>query len=397
MKCCKGCRQSSMSCTRLRGRPSIAPEKLLRALLLQILYTVRSERLLMEQLQYNLLFRWFVGLNMDEPVWVATVFTKNRDRLLEGEIASLFFASVVAQARAADLLSDEHFSVDGTLIEAWAGQKSFQRKDRSEKPPPDDPGNPTVDFHGERRSNETHESTTDADARLARKSGGHEAKLAYCGNVLIENRNGLVVDAELLQANGTAERDAALLMAERIEGSKRVTVAADKGYDTKEFVREIRGMNVTPHVAQNDKRPGGSAIDRRTTRHAGYKVSQVRRKRVEEVFGWLKTVGMLRKTRHRGVLKSRMGVHLCGRRLQPRQNAESGLYASSFRISPGEKCVQTPKNRRLDHQSLAESRPNPSDNSYRGNRKRRSHRSALVFQNPARVFMRHEQHGSNMK
>jgi transposase len=285
------------------GRPSIAPEKLLRALLLQILYTVRSERLLMEQLQYNLLFRWFVGLNMDEPVWVATVFSKNRDRLLEGEIASLFFAGVLAQARAADLLSDEHFSVDGTLIEAWAGQKSFQRRDENQQQPPDDPGNPTVNFHGETRRNETHESTTDADARLARKSGGHEAKLAYCGNVLIENRNGLVVDAELLQANGTAERDAALLMAERIEGSQRVTVAADKGYDTKEFVREIRGMNITPHLARNDKRPGGSAIDKRTTRHAGYKVSQVRRKRVEEVFGWLKTVGMLRKTRHRGVLK----------------------------------------------------------------------------------------------
>jgi transposase len=285
------------------GRPSIAPEKLLRALLLQILYTVRSERLLMEQLQYNLLFRWFVGLNMDEPVWVATVFSKNRDRLLEGEIASLFFAGVWAQARSAELLSDEHFSVDGTLIEAWASQKSFQRKDRTEKGPPDDPGNPTVDFHGETRRNDTHQSTTDADARLARKSGGHESKLGYCGNVLIENRNGLVVDAELLQANGTAERDAALLMAERIEGSQRVTVAADKGYDTKDFVREMRGMNVTPHVAQNDKRPGGSAIDRRTTRQPGYKVSQVRRKRIEEVFGWLKTVGMLRKTRHRGVQK----------------------------------------------------------------------------------------------
>ena len=285
------------------GRPSIAPEKLLRALLLQILYTVRSERLLMEQLQYNLLFRWFVGLNMEEPVWVATVFTKNRERLLEGEIAGLFFAGVLAQARAADLLSDEHFSVDGTLIEAWASQKSFQRKEQSEKPPVDDPGNPTVDFHGERRSNDTHESTTDADARLARKSGGHEAKLAYCGNVLLENRNGLVVDTELLQANGTAERDAALLMAERIAGRQRVTVAADKGYDTQEFVREIRGMNVTPHVAQNDKRRGGSAIDGRTTRHAGYKVSQVKRKRIEEVFGWLKTVGMLRKTRHRGVHK----------------------------------------------------------------------------------------------
>jgi len=272
------------------GRPSIAPEKLLRALLLQILYTLRSERLLMEQLQYNLLFRWFVGLNMDEPVWVATVFTKNRDRLLEGEIASLFFAGVLGQARSADLLSDEHFSVDGTLIEAWASQKSFQRKEQGAKPPPEDPGNPSVDFHGETRRNETHESTTDAEARLARKSGGHEAKLAYCGNVLIENRNGLVVDAELLQANGTAERDAALLMAERIEGGQRVTVAADKGYDTKEFVRELRGMNVTPHVAQNDKRRGGSAIDERTTRHAGYKVSQVKRKRIEEVFGWLKTV-----------------------------------------------------------------------------------------------------------
>jgi len=285
------------------GRPSIAPEKLLRALLLQILYTVRSERLLMEQLQYNLLFRWFTGLNTDEPVWVAGVFTKNRDRLLEGEIASLFFAGVLAQARSADLLSDEHFSVDGTLLEAWASQKSFQRKEQGEKPPPEDPGNPTVDFHGEIRRNETHESTTDAEARLARKSGGHEAKLAYCGNVLIENRNGLVVDAELLQANGTAERDAARLMAERIEGGQRVTVAADKGYDTKEFVRELRGMNVTPHVAQNDKRRGGSAIDGRTTRHAGYKVSQVKRKRIEEVFGWLKTVGMLRKIRHRGVHK----------------------------------------------------------------------------------------------
>src|SRR5258708_33480662 len=192
------------------GRPSIAPEKLLRALLLQILYTVRSERLLMEQLQYNLLFRWFVGLNMDEPVWVATVFTKNRDRLLEGEIAGLFFSGVLAQGRAADLLSDEHFSVDGTLIEAWASQKSFQRKDQSEKPPVDDPGNPTVDFHGERRSNETHESTTDADARLARHSGGREEKLAYCGDALIENRDGLGVGTEVLQAKGTSGQEEAL-------------------------------------------------------------------------------------------------------------------------------------------------------------------------------------------
>src|SRR5881394_441885 len=194
------------------GRRSIPPEKLLRALLLQVLYTVRSERMLMEQLEYNLLFRWFVGLNMDEAVWVPTVFTKNRDRLLEGEISEKFFQLVLAQAREADLLSDEHFSVDGTLIEAWASHKSFQRKDQP-APPPDDPGNPTVNFHGENRSNETHHSTTDPDARLARKSGGHESKLAYCGNVMIENRNGLVVDTELLQCNGTAERDAAMLMA----------------------------------------------------------------------------------------------------------------------------------------------------------------------------------------
>jgi len=285
------------------GRPSIPPEKLLRALLLQVLYTVRSERLLMEQLEYNLLFRWFVGLNMDEPVWVPTVFSKNRDRLLEGDVAEKFFDGVLRQAREADLLSDEHFSVDGTLIEAWASQKSFQRKDRGEEPPADDPGNPTVNFHGEKRSNDTHESTTDADARLARKSGGHEAKLAYCGNVLIENRNGLVVDTELLQCNGTAERDAALLMAERLDGADRVTLGADKGYDTKEFVKEMRGMNVTPQVAQNDGRPGGSAIDERTTRHAGYQISQQKRKRIEEVFGWLKTVASLRKTRHRGLQK----------------------------------------------------------------------------------------------
>ena len=282
------------------GRPSIPPEKLLRALLLQVLYTVRSERMLMEQLEYNLLFRWFVGLNMDEAVWVPTVFTKNRDRLLEGDVAEKFFQLVLTEARGAGLLSDEHFSVDGTLIEAWASQKSFQRKDQP-APPPDDPGNPTVDFHGEKRSNDTHESTTDPDARLARKSGGHEAKLAYCGNVMIENRNGLVVDTELLQCNGTAERDAAMLMAERVDGTERITLAADKGYDTKDFVSEMRGMNVTPHVSQNTKRPGGSAIDGRTTRHEGYQVSQRKRKRIEEVFGWTKTVGTLRKTRHRGL------------------------------------------------------------------------------------------------
>jgi transposase len=285
------------------GRPSIAPEKLLRALLLQALYSIRSERMLMEQLEYNLLFRWFVGLNMDEPVWVATVFSKNRDRLLMGEIAEKFFAQVLQQARANDLLSDEHFSVDGTLIEAWASQKSFQKKDQGQTPPPSDPGNPTVNFHGEKRRNDTHESTTDPEARLARKSSGHESKLAYCGNVLIENRNGLVVDTEVVECSGTAERDAAVRMAERIEGDQRVTVGGDKGYDTRGFVGEMRDRNVTPHVSQNTNRPGGSAIDGRATRHAGYQVSQRKRKRIEEVFGWLKTVAMLRKTRHRGVFK----------------------------------------------------------------------------------------------
>ena len=285
------------------GRPSIAPEKLLRALLLQILYSIRSERMLMEQLEYNLLCRWFVGLNMDEPVWVPTVFSKNRDRLLEGDVARKFFAEILELAAAAKLTSDEHFSVDGTLIEAWASQKSFQRKHGADATPPDDPGNPTVNFRGEQRSNETHESKTDPDARLARKSGGHESKLAYCGNVLIENRNGLVVDTELMQPSGTAERDAAMLMAVRIEGDGRVTVGADKAYDTKDFVGVMRDLNVTPHVAQNENRPGGSMIDGRTTRHAGYQLSQRKRKRIEEVFGWMKTVGMLRKTRHRGVFK----------------------------------------------------------------------------------------------
>ncbi len=285
------------------GRPSIAPEKLLRALLLQALYSIRSERMLMEQLEYNLLFRWFVGLNMDEPVWVATVFSKNRDRLLLGEIAEKFFAQVLQQARAHDLLSDEHFSVDGTLIEAWASQKSFQKKDQEQPPPPSDPGNPTVNFHGEKRRNDTHESTTDPGARLAGKSSGHESKLAYCGNVLIENRNGLVVDTELVECSGTAERDAAVRMAERIEGDQRVTVGGDKGYDTRGLVGEMRERNVTPHVSQNTNRPGGSAIDGRTTRHAGYQGSQRKRNRIEEVFGWLKTVAMVRKTRHRGVFK----------------------------------------------------------------------------------------------
>lgn len=283
------------------GRPSIAPEKLLRALLLMVLYTIRSERRLMEELEYNFLYRWFVGLGMDEAVWDATVFTKNRERFIDGEVARRFFDAVVGEARVADLLSDEHFSVDGTLIEAWASLKSFRPKGEQNSAPPDDPGNPTVNFHGEKRSNQTHESTTDPDAKLARKGNGKEARLCYSGNVMIENRNGLVVDAELIEASGTAEREAALWMAERIPGSDRVTLAGDKGYDTREFVAELREMNVTPHVAQNTARSGGSAVDRRTTRHAGYSISQRRRKIVEEFFGWLKTVAGQRKTRYRGI------------------------------------------------------------------------------------------------
>jgi transposase len=280
------------------GRPSIAPEKLLRALLLQILYSVRSERMLMEQLAYNLLFRWFVGLNMDEEVWVATVFSKNRDRLLAGDVAEAFFDEVLAEAKGLDLLSDEHFTVDGTLLEAWAGLKSFQRKDGSGAGPSDsDPGNPTMDFHGEKRGNQTHQSTTDPEARLARKGDGKEAKLCYGAHVLMENRNGLVVNTRVTLATGTSEREASLEMVEEIPGEQPVTLGADKGYDTKDHVSQLRERNVTPHVAQKKH----SAIDRRTTRHAGYQVSQQKRKRVEEIFGWLKTVAMLRKTRHKGL------------------------------------------------------------------------------------------------
>jgi transposase len=284
------------------GRPSIPPEKLLRAQLIQMLYSIRSERLLMEEVDYSVLFRWFVGMNLDEPVWDATVFTKNRDRLLEGDVAREFLGEVVKQAQGKGLTSDEHFTVDGTLIEAWASLKSFQRKGESNQPP-DDPGNPTVNFHGENRSNQTHESTTDADALLARKGSGKEAKLSYNGNLLTENRNGLIVNTEVFPANGLAERAAAMAMLETIPGDRRVTVGADKGYDTRDFVAECRHLNVTPHVAQNTKRSGGSAIDARTTRHDGYGVSQRKRKRIEECFGWLKTIALMRKVRHRGIEK----------------------------------------------------------------------------------------------
>ena len=280
------------------GRPSIAPEKLLRALLLQILYSIRSERLLMEQLDYNLLFRWFVGLNMDDAVWVPTVFSKNRDRLLEGDVAHAFFAAVLGKIRQRDLVSDEHFSVDGTLLEAWASQKSFQKQDGDGGVTPgDDPGNPTVDFHGEKRRNQTHQSRTDPAALLAKKGKGKEAKLCYAGHVLIENCHGFVVNTVLTQAYGRAEPDAALWMAEQIPGTHRASLGADKGYDQADVVQELRGMKVTPHVAQKQR----SAVDSRTTRHVGYQTSQRVRKRVEEVFGWMKTIGLLRKLRHRGL------------------------------------------------------------------------------------------------
>ena len=280
------------------GRPSIPPEQLLRALLLQHLYSIRSERLLIEQLDYNLLFRWFVGLGMDEPIWDHSTFSKNRDRLLAGDVASAFFDAVLSEARTHRLLSDEHFTVDGTLLEAWASQKSFRPKDPTAGGPPDDPGNPTVNFRGERRKNDTHQSTTDPDARLYRKGVGRPAQLAYLGHVLMENRSGLVVDTRVTPADGYAERDAALLMMSDVPGG-RVTVAGDKGYDYPGFVAELRHMHVTPHVAQNTTNRR-SAVDGRTTRHPGYAISQRTRKRVEEIFGWLKTVGLLRKLRHRG-------------------------------------------------------------------------------------------------
>ena len=274
------------------GRPSIPPERLLRALLLQILYSIRSERLLMEQLDYNLLFRWFVGLEMDEAVWAPTVFTKNRDRLLRGEIAAAFLEGVVRQARRRRLLSDEHFTVDGTLLEAWASQKSFQ--------PKDGPPSSGADFRGRKRSNRTHASKTDPDARLAKRGPGKEAKLSYQASVLLDNRHGLVVDADVGLATGTAERESALVMLDRLpKRRRRRTLGADKGYDTKDFVAAVRERNFTPHVAQNETNRR-SAIDGRTTRHAGYEESQVRRHRIEQNFGWQKTVGLMRKLRHRG-------------------------------------------------------------------------------------------------
>lgn len=279
------------------GRPSIPPEHLLRALLLQILYSVRSERMLIEQLDYNLLFRWFIGLSMDDQVWNHSVFSKNRDRLLEHEVATHFFVSIRHLAEKAGLLSSDHFTVDGTLIEAWASIKSFRPKD-DQGPPTGNGRNPEVDFKGQKRKNDTHQSTTDPDARLYKKAKGKEAKLCFMGHALMENRSGLVVDSRLTQATGTAEREAALEMVENIPGVGRITLGADKGYDTSSFVSELRRLKATPHVAQKAR---GTAIDKRTTRHAGYQVSLKIRKRVEEIFGWMKETGPIRKTSFQGL------------------------------------------------------------------------------------------------
>jgi transposase len=290
------------------GRPSIPPEKLMRALLLQAFYTIRSERQLMEQLNYNLLFRWFVGLSMDAPVWDASVYSKNRDRLIEGEIAACFLQAVLQGERVKALLSDEHFSVDGTLIDAWASMKSFRPKDGGDDDAPPGGGgrNAERDFRGQTRSNESHASTSDPDARLYRKGDGQSSRLCFMGHLLMENRSALIVDAELTCASGTAEREAALVMLGRRKRRGRITVAADKAYDVAGFVETLRAGNITPHIAidghltKTGKRRK-TRIDRRTTRHPGYAVSQRLRKRIEEGFGWVKTTAGLAKTRHRGL------------------------------------------------------------------------------------------------
>lgn len=297
-----------------RGRHSIPPERLLKASLLMALHSVRSERFFCEQLDYNLLYRWFLNMEMDEPSFDHSTFSFNRERLLEHEVAQQFFAAVVAQAEAAGLTSTRHLSADGSLIEAWASLKSFRPKGekRQDREPPDDPGNPTVDFHGERRSNETHESTTDPEAKLMRKSNGQTAKLSYSLNGLIENKNGLLVSLSLEQATGTAEREAALAMLYWRGGRQRITLGGDKGYDTKDFVAGCRQLNVTPHVAQNIGKHRGSAIDVRTTSPPGYAVSQRKRKLIEEVWGWMKVVGGFRKSRFVGQARTAMAAFLVG-------------------------------------------------------------------------------------
>lgn len=283
------------------GRPSIPPEKLLRAMLLQVFYSIRSERQLMERLEYDLLFRWFVGIGVDDRAWDHSTFSKNRDRLLDGDIAAKFLGAVLAQPQVKKLLSTEHFSVDGTLIEAWASMKSFKPRDGADDPPVGGGRNAEADFHGEQRSNQTHASTTDPDARLYKKGLGKEAKLCFIGHGLMENRSGLLVDACLTEADGHAERVAALHMIEPYADRPRpITLGGDKGFDSADFVNELRSMKVTPHVAQNTSNRR-SAIDGRTTRHTGYGVSQRIRKRIEEAFGWIKTVAGQEKTKFRGV------------------------------------------------------------------------------------------------
>lgn len=285
------------------GRESIPPERLIRAQLLQVLYTIRSERQLVEQINYNLLYRWFVGLTIEDTVWNHSTFSINRDRLLENDVIPELFEEVVGLARQQKLLSDEHFSVDGTLIQAWASQKSYRRKDDDSEPPAGSGRNSEANFHGESRGNETHESKTDGDARLARKGPGKEAKLCYMGHTVMENRNGLIVKAAASHVTGKAEREVAANLLSDLSGMKKRTVGADKNYDTAGFVADCRAMNITPHVARNDNRNGGSAIDGRTSRHAGYAISQRSRKRVEEPFGWGKTIGLIRQVKVRGLSK----------------------------------------------------------------------------------------------
>lgn len=287
------------------GRPSIAPERLLKALLLQVLHGIRSERLLLEQIDYNLLYRWFLGMSADDKIWDETVFSKNRERLLDGEIAEVFFKKVLRVAEELELLSGDHFTVDGTLVEAWASLKSLERRDGKDKRDDDgDGGNPSVDFRGEKRSNETHVSSTDPESKIYTKSNGVAAKLNYMGHVLMENRNGLAVKAQMTEAGYHAETKAALDMAKGLAGEHRKTLGGDKHYDQHKFCEQLRCKNITPHVAQNiHSRRHYSAIDARTTRHAGYEISQRKRKRVEEIFGWLKQFSIMRRPHFRGIRK----------------------------------------------------------------------------------------------
>jgi len=297
------------------GRPSIPPERLLLSTILMALYSIRSERMFCEQLRYNFLFRWFLGMDMIEPAFDHSVFSANRERLMDHEVSGLFFREIVAQAREKKLMSDEHFTVDGSLIEAWASLKSFKRKAQKDDgaTDSDDPGNPSVDFHGEKRSNDTHQSTTDAEAKLMRKGKGKEAKLSYSLHSLMENRNGLLVDFKVGFADGFSERFAAIEMVDdSVGGAHRITIGADKGYDSEDFVEALRERNAAPHLAQNDSGKRGSAIDRRTTRHPGYKISRKKRKRVEKIFGWVKTIALFGRTRYKGRLRTQFWAYLMG-------------------------------------------------------------------------------------